>query len=136
MPPVTSQGLDQQEERVLAALVWWAAGHWRCCRGRFSTWCHHPRASVPSPSPPQVLEPAWAKLTAALPQAADLDAVIELHEGTLQVGGDMEAGRGGQGCGQAGQVLAPPGLGPTLQPLPSTRRPSLPACFWTAFRRR
>jgi hypothetical protein len=34
----------------------------------------------------EVLEPAWGKLTAALPAAADLDAIIALHEGTLQVG--------------------------------------------------
>lgn len=33
----------------------------------------------------EVLEPNWGKLSAALPRAADLDAVIALHEGTLQV---------------------------------------------------
>lgn len=33
----------------------------------------------------EVLEPNWTKLTAALPRAADLDGVIALHEGTLQV---------------------------------------------------
>jgi len=33
----------------------------------------------------EVLEPSWAKLSAALPQASDLDAVIALHEGVLQV---------------------------------------------------
>ena len=33
----------------------------------------------------EVLEPNWVKLTAMLPKAADLDAVIGLHEGTLQV---------------------------------------------------
>ncbi len=38
----------------------------------------------------EVLEPNWAKLTAALPKVADLDAVIALHEGTLQVGTDAE----------------------------------------------
>lgn len=32
----------------------------------------------------EVLEPNWAKLMAALPKTADLDAVIALHEGTLQ----------------------------------------------------
>lgn len=34
----------------------------------------------------EVLEPNWAKLMTALPKAADLDAVISLHENTLQVG--------------------------------------------------
>ncbi len=34
----------------------------------------------------EVLEPNWAKLMSALPKCADLDAVIQLHEGTLQVG--------------------------------------------------
>lgn len=33
----------------------------------------------------EVLEPNWAKLEAALPKAADMDAVITLHEDTLQV---------------------------------------------------
>ena len=32
----------------------------------------------------EVLEPNWAKLMAALPKAAGLEAVIGLHEGTLQ----------------------------------------------------
>ena len=34
----------------------------------------------------EVVEPNWAKLTEALPAAADLEEVIALHEGTLQVG--------------------------------------------------
>lgn len=38
------------------------------------------------------MEPNWAKLTAALPAAADLDAVIALHEGTLQVGATAPSG--------------------------------------------
>ncbi len=33
----------------------------------------------------EVLEPYWAKLTTALPKAADLDGVIALHDNTLQV---------------------------------------------------
>lgn len=33
---------------------------------------------------PQVLEPAWARFMGALGQAADLDAVIALHDDTLE----------------------------------------------------
>lgn len=46
----------------------------------------------------EVLEPNWAKLTAALPRAADLDELIALHEGTLQV-------RAGRACGYCGGAL-------------------------------
>ncbi|KAL4446262.1 hypothetical protein ABPG77_003069 [Micractinium sp. CCAP 211/92] len=53
----------------------------------------------------EVLEPNWAKLTAALPGAADLDAVITLHEGTLQA---LAAGIFLDGLPQ---MLTPLGLG-------------------------
>jgi hypothetical protein len=33
----------------------------------------------------EVLEPNWTKLMSGITVAADLDAVIALHEGTLQV---------------------------------------------------
>lgn len=83
----------------------------------------------------EVLEPNWAKLMGALPQCADLDAVIQLHEGTLQVGLAAAA----QAAPSAAALFAHP---IRMMPRPSqrsavplARRPSPPACFWTACRR-
>ncbi|EFN52184.1 hypothetical protein CHLNCDRAFT_139395 [Chlorella variabilis] len=53
----------------------------------------------------EVLEPNWAKLMTALPKAADLDAVISLHENTLQ------AVATGMFLDGLPQMLTPLGLG-------------------------
>lgn len=98
----------------------------------------------------EVLEPAWRAFVKALPQARDLDAVLELHEGMLAAITEVGGGAGPElvcvcvlwgGMGLAGIQLAPVarlGSGTTRTfranppPQPCFCTQTCRACFWTA----